>query len=757
MKKKKKSKIRASWEDACRLMLTTVDSFREEHLRGIDHLVNTFISRKKKFIPYFNNDLRIEKSINDDLENISKEDIEFVFNLWRNEKGHRLFNNKQNLKSKLTAGYTLALDFVINNLLELEVEEIKEGRLLRKMPTKEGKTLNKNTKASKYILAQFEERGDYLFKGFNSYDIENKELVRELILDFYSQLISSLKGENHGKIVLSINPVDYMLCSAATNGDWRSCHNYYDGAHRLGGFSYSLDCYTLIAYSYRDKKTHNVGSFNKEVRAKTWRQMIAVDTSTNSALFFKDYPEPKPLFHKHSRKVTGELLSEMTNTEPVWNVSFNEYSSGVLNNEEQRNYKSTELLKESHFHYQDSYTSKIWLKRKGEDPRRIYLGAPSILCPFCGKNYLEDGKNSYICKNCLDNLTKCYECGTSIFLLDDKVKEDEDGYHYCPNCYDTLKSKCSDCEKEVVKYNLVNIELSDGTKKEVCTENCFDNYGICTHCGIGYKTSNENCEDGHCEKCSKKKRKLKDSKVTKINTNKNTKKTGITSNELLDLYDEVINNNALTGPTNIAPSHPTRELTEGELLTTLQQCEQNLNNTRAVGKLLLLIHNKVIPLGANSIGSIHLNGELLLSHNGVFNELLLERLVSNLMRNIEETYESSRSDFTSDEYHITHVTTDEYHAATSLSDGLEIDELEMPELESEPEPEIHPYLQYINENIDERIEETEGNNEELGVFAEATAREYTGDEEMMTFNLTLTEEQQERITESLNINRERSD
>lgn len=448
IKKRYKDIVYKEWEKAINLMRVVHSSFKLEYFKNIDKIIERFLDLKGDLIPYFNDDLRLRIDINLERDSLTRKDIELVFMSWKCEKGKKLFNNKN--KYKVLDDYNCVLDWVIEMLEEFTVEEMIQGRVLSNTRPLGGRIrFQEGTKLSKVIIAyynQLVENSEYRILG-NS--IHYKDVIRELILDYYSQIISSIK-EVEGTVVLSINPVDFMLVSAHTDGGWRSCHNYIDGGHRIGGFSYSMDKHSLVAYAYKKEKEYATETFREVLPLKVWRQMVFLDRENRSAIFAKEYPGPSPMFSKYTRKLTGRLLAHIHKIEPVWKVCAykdNEISD-ILENEEKENNIFISVGKQGYWHYPDPLVSGIRMKNGGHYSE-IKVGAEYLICPICGCKR-NDQHQKYICQDCVNCITHCYECGKKIYKFDSYKDMDND--FFCMDCYEKIKNSCKICGREGVKY-----------------------------------------------------------------------------------------------------------------------------------------------------------------------------------------------------------------------------------------------------------------------------------------------------------------
>jgi hypothetical protein len=373
-------------------------------MKGIDTIIDRFIKMKGDLFPFFNKDLRIEIKVDSTSEPLTKTDIQMVFNNWYSGKGEKLFLKNQ-LYSENLINYQGILMWIHYYIDKFSIEELLNGYIENlKLNPLTNEYFPRGTKISKYILTLI----DYEYKN-NPYFLNNSiakiDIVKRLVLDYYSQILSSFKNVK-GTVVLSINPIDFMLVSAHTKGDWRSCHNYLDGRYKTAGISYALDKYTAVVYAYEEKTEYNIENFSEILPLKLWRQMVYLDRKNRSAVFAKEYPGPNPLYSKFSRKIIAKLYSEMFNINPAWLVTAydNNETSTLYNEEKETDENIVSIHKNSNWHYQDAIISRIRMKDEGKYRNNFLpIGSETLICPICGKER-DDEKPCYVCENCYKNL-----------------------------------------------------------------------------------------------------------------------------------------------------------------------------------------------------------------------------------------------------------------------------------------------------------------------------------------------------------------
>lgn len=320
-----------------------------------------------------------------------------------------------------------------------------------------------------------------------------KELLVDFIVTLYSQIITSSRRGNM-KLVLSVNPVDMILSSAHTSS-WSTCHNIFEGEHRCGSLTYICDSYTIIAYTttcecevtdgINKYDAHNpVLSNGKPIIApkKEWRRMMYIDPECRAVSLGKQYPEYIGLYDKISRRMAGELLQRIFNTNSKWFVSPSlgrEHSCTLDDTTEiECTEPFTDAIDSVGLVYTDAPEANIWLQDGGSWPD-LEVGTDELPCVKCGAERTDSASISLQCCHCGDHF-QCGKCG-NIYHSDEgcylehyhiTVCEEclEDSFVMCPICYNT--------------YDIDECYWSEDDDSYICNE-CFQkaDYISCTLCG----------------------------------------------------------------------------------------------------------------------------------------------------------------------------------------------------------------------------------------------------------------------------------
>lgn len=520
------------WKKAVDLIAYSADVSKPKG-EVIELMVEQFIKNKGDLIPYFDDDLRLRIDISKDKEPFQKGDFSGILYEWKTTKVKSLYNKKY---TKLRSYYK-AISFIEELFYKLDYEEIINGRLNKEVYIN-NKRLNPGTKISKYIIALAENPDEYKLYRTYIYE-EDKDLLIQFLLDLYSQINSNISNKK-GVVVLSINPVDFILMSEHTSGEWTSCHSYLGGSYMTGGLSYALDDKSIIAFAYEKETLHKDG-LNENLPLKLWRQMVYLDKDARCAVFGKHYPGMMPTFAKYARKLTGNLLSKYYDIEPVWEVTSGLMEQlPLLENEEcSSTNKVPQICSNNRFIYVDNPVDAISMLEEGFFPLSIYVGAHNLYCINCGHIWeYEDGytytgklvcddcepyvhcdscdewiqtdeiyelyNGDYLCPYCFEEYgAHCDNCG-ELFYKDDLYPISNDNYLCCNDCLDKYARYCEECNEYFLEHELEEIEIIDHGHiifKEVC-EDCIERYfDICSNCNKYYKDYIYNEGTELCTEC----------------------------------------------------------------------------------------------------------------------------------------------------------------------------------------------------------------------------------------------------------------
>lgn len=363
-------------------ILSKTYSIPAHELKGVDKLKTRWKRNKKWMLPFFNEDGRLEIEVDIKEEPILKEDFEQILDLIY------LMGKKLCEKDKFHGMNFMDICKSIINIIKIFTpEEIYLNRILTTdvyYPDSD-KLVPKDTKISKY-LSMFSPE----VYGYRYHFPYSKEDYMDFVNTVFSLLVSSLN--TRATVVLSINPIDFLLVSSHTTG-WKSCHAFDSGGSRTGGIAYMCDKESAVAYAYSSKKIIDGTSVLWPV--KKWRQMVYLNKDSLSAIHNRQYPHDNYTYEKFARKLSAKILSLYGNTEYKWFVRGKNKS---LNHEEFDRGSCKIVKMRSNFSYTDYSTSFIWMKG-GNKYADIKAGVTTLPCLKCGVSR-KIGKHKLFCDMC---------------------------------------------------------------------------------------------------------------------------------------------------------------------------------------------------------------------------------------------------------------------------------------------------------------------------------------------------------------------
>lgn len=215
----------------------------------LDRMIDEHVSRKEHIFKLFGNKLRVEKEVNMALSYAEGYGIKEIF---KNE----LLENKKFIFAASFINY-ISVDEFLANTLEREIQIFNI-------------TLSKGMKVSKALMR--------LVLPEDQHEISTK----------HSMINQSLFTK--GKVVLSIDPCDYVTMSSNSSG-WKSCHRLNGGEYRTGPIAYLNDSSSVICYVESSTPCKFwYGNKQYEHTNKTWRQIALVNPDATFAIQERQYP-----------------------------------------------------------------------------------------------------------------------------------------------------------------------------------------------------------------------------------------------------------------------------------------------------------------------------------------------------------------------------------------------------------------------------------------------------------------------------------
>lgn len=211
-----------------------------------------------------------------------------------------------------------------------------------------------------------------------------------------------------GKVVLSIDPADYVTMSSNSSG-WRSCHRLDGGEYRTGPLAYLNDSSTVICYIESSTPCdfrYNGKAFQHT--NKVWRQIALVSPNLTFAAQERQYPNSNSTNQKAVSDIFKELFENFHEKSYIVNEDIDceelmelhvDFANKVdrcslyYNDTINEMYNSANVVSPSGVSIQE--LKKYELPVKGEDAYCLYCGDPiensdSLYCYDCSEDQDDD-------------------------------------------------------------------------------------------------------------------------------------------------------------------------------------------------------------------------------------------------------------------------------------------------------------------------------------------------------------------------------
>jgi hypothetical protein len=371
--------------EAIKEILSKTFNIPARDLEGVDKLKQRWKRNKKWMLPFFNENGRVEVKVNISDESLTKDDI---IVLCEELYGNAFKISKKDRYANVLVGSTV--DNIVKVIKKFDPEEILNNRILTTEVyyPDSSKLVPTGTKISKYLsLLPLSDFGYY-----KKLSDQQEEIAREFINMVFSTLVSSLNAS--ATIVLSINPLDFLLVSAHTTG-WKSCHNFASGGYKTGGLAYMCDKESAVAYAYSNLST--IEGTDIVWPVKKWRQMVFFDNENLCAVHSRQYPYINSIYERKARKLSAKMLSDYGNCDYKWYVRSR--YRGLEEDADLSTYITT-VKKRSSFSYADPASSVLRVKN-GRVSYEIKTGTKVIPCIKCGNPRRNSSNHgSLLCRNC---------------------------------------------------------------------------------------------------------------------------------------------------------------------------------------------------------------------------------------------------------------------------------------------------------------------------------------------------------------------
>lgn len=219
----------------------------------------------------------------------------------------------------------------------------------------------------------------------------------------YSKLFESRTVK--GQIVISIDPVDYLLMSVNKSG-WNSCYRLTNshfesrcfGQYASGTFSYMCDPSTMIAYRHNGNEVeYKIGSSKIEAYSKNWRQIIYLDTVGWGFACSRQYPFTDDTLSKAVRELLEETLSGYLNVPNVWKFKALQSQKSLKQKILQTSFTYSRLAFNDIFNNGYGFFVSNPALSKIKEMRCVVDSNP--VCPICGNDTIAYA-HLPMCTNC---------------------------------------------------------------------------------------------------------------------------------------------------------------------------------------------------------------------------------------------------------------------------------------------------------------------------------------------------------------------
>ena len=293
----------------------------------------------------------------------------------------------------------------------------------------------------------------------------------------HSMVLNNAK--QHGKLCLSIHPLDYMTMSD-NDGGWTSCMSWQEGGcYRQGTVEMMNSPMVVVTYLCASEDMYI--DVDKTWNSKKWRELFIINEHVITPV--KPYPY-------HDEKMTEECLTWLNE------LSGKIYSDDnfLFENGDNRYLNYYRLNATTRKMYNDfascQHLTKIKLpvpeKREGKIIRWSFNYSGKSECMWCGStdsDYIEE--SSLLCDNCSDNnqYKRCCCCNERIDLEYDDYFCNNDGEYYCSSCRDEYYTYDEINEEWISREDAVEIYLASSRNPEANAHNLYTthNSALFTH------------------------------------------------------------------------------------------------------------------------------------------------------------------------------------------------------------------------------------------------------------------------------------
>lgn len=278
----------------------------------------------------------------------------------------------------------------------------------------------------------------------------------------------------HGKLCLSIHPLDYMTMSDNDSG-WSSCMSWKNnGCYRQGTVEMMNSPMVIVAYLAAKEPMKLIEDKDYLWSNKKWRELFIVNENIISEV--KAYP-----YDNHN--ITDECLNWLRELANKY-YGYEKYTDKIYTFdtcEPNYSYKDVTVTPHTNIMYNDFGSDHHVIYSKDVEEKSAYNFSYSgesecMICGASGEDFDWDTEEDLTDLDCSE-IVRCYVCDDKIYNNDPSYEVD--GYTLCSWCY-TCTTKVDSITGEVhLKDNMRCIFIKyENSKFETDKTRCFYNVPI---------------------------------------------------------------------------------------------------------------------------------------------------------------------------------------------------------------------------------------------------------------------------------------
>lgn len=347
------------------------------------------------------------------------------------------------------------------------------------------------------ILKKYGEKKDEFLTKVRTKKVSKEEMEEFIVKSFEVFGVEKKTKKKKAELVLSCNFADMLLSSTAEN--WSSCFSLTGGCYWYGVPGLIGDFNRAFLYTTRGIKKDFFDIQVDRVINRTW---VLLDKK-NMKNIVRFYPSPGSMSVSLIKKITGDDSyqdADEAGNRAAKHIIFPMFMSKGIYSSTSNDACRFEGKKDGLHMFIGSGGGTQYFDRDFE-PFRDYntntISLPDIIkkgmkmsdiftikvCECCNSNKnlshitLHNGRNVYLCKDCLKEYEQCKRCGKFFKKGEEKFVKYE-GKEYCSECFKESFVKCDMCEEFVPKSKTRRVK-GVGLVCSGCFEKNFEICGIC--------------------------------------------------------------------------------------------------------------------------------------------------------------------------------------------------------------------------------------------------------------------------------------